>query len=176
MTDNRKYIWLTGGVIAGALGVVALGAALTPAFVMASIEKAVGDDEDGPRGHLMKKFKEADTDHDMRISAEEFNAAAGQRFTDADADADGNVTKEETIAFVMKKVEEMVDKKYSKLDSDGDGEVTKAEYDTWTGSRFGKMDRTGDGYLDREDMRKFREEHGHGPHGDGPAKGEPKPE
>jgi EF-hand domain/EF hand len=53
-------------------------------------------------------------------------------------------------------------------DNDGDGRISLQEYQQRAAERFARLDRDGDGYLDRNELRGPRE---HGPGGRGAAFG-----
>lgn len=167
MTNRAKYLWFGGGMVAGVLGVGVAAALVVPGVVRANFGGDGGPmgfmGMGGHRPMLMKVLKEIDTDSDKRISLAEFRKAGDDRIADADTDHDGTVSREETIAFIMKRVEAHVDDMRKRFDLDGDGTVTDDEVRDQALLKFGHFDRNQDGYLDRRDMRgHFGGKHGRG--------------
>ena len=103
-----------------------------------------------------------DTNGDNQVDKVEFLAAANNRFTSSDLDADGLVTKEERHAFRVAQAEERAKERFSKMDENGDGTVSESEFSDALGARKDKMrehhDMNDDGVVDELDheIRKDR--------------------
>lgn len=106
-------------------------------------------------------FKEIDSNGDGKISAAEFDAAGMKKFTEADANKDGSLTKGELAGFMIdehgksgRKAEKKADKKISKLDANGDGTLTQQEFTDGHKKWFTDMDKNSDGNVDMSEMEK----------------------
>lgn len=75
------------------------------------------------------KMQNLDLNGDSVIDMTEFLTGADQRFTEMDADANGQVTKDEKRAFREAKRDERAAEKFAKADTNGDGAVSDAEYE-----------------------------------------------
>lgn len=151
---SRKPILYIGvGMVSGVAVTVLAAALLLPGAVEARHGSGGDDGLGGPARHLMKMFRAADTDDDRRVSVPEFKAATGERFTEADADGNGEVTQEETLEFMIERMKERIDEAFQRTDQDGNGTVSETEYAERMLQRFGRMDRNDDGFLSREDRR-----------------------
>ena len=166
------------------------------AFVGASafgIATVAAQSTDGPghrggHGDRMERMLErADADGDGAIDAEEFAAAALERFERADADGDGLVTEAERdaaheamrsqrrdralVRFGEDRVAEWEAEHgdrgprghhrggegFAEADLNGDGAIDAVELDEHVAERFAHMDATGDGVLDAADRDAHRE-------------------
>jgi Ca2+-binding EF-hand superfamily protein len=116
-----------------------------------------------------------DTDEDGAISQEEINVAIDARFTEFDADTDGNLSLEEFQALWAEITRPMTVRAFQFLDPDGDAAVSRDELDDRFGSAVAQFDRNDDGVLSPDDHRRRggrggpggghgpRWHHGHGP-------------
>ena len=89
-----------------------------------------------------------DQNKDGKIAAAEFKNE--RRFAEVDADKDGFLTPEEIRESFHKRMRESEYDTIERYDRNGDGKVTAAEY-TGPAGRFRKLDRNGDGIIDRSD-------------------------
>jgi len=119
-------------------------------------------------------FAEADTDGNGVLSASEFSAAFPGAPVDAfsriDADSSGTITQQELKQ--AHETREAVHGKLREADTNGDRQITRAEFDAAIPNAeaglFDRLDRNGDGVLNRDD----RPEGGPGPGpGRGPGRG-----
>lgn len=93
-----------------------------------------------------RMVEKADTNKDGKISKEEF-LAFHPRFEKLDADKDGTVTKEEILADAPN--EERAEKMFERHDANGDGKLTVQELNSRREEMFGKMDKDGNGTLEK---------------------------
>jgi len=105
----------------------------------------------GGRGMFRQIMQKVDANGDRAVTQAEIDTFRAATVADADASGEGDVSLEEfkTINFDLTG-EQMVDA-FQKLDADGDGVVTPAEMDIRFGDMVERLDRNGDGKLDRED-------------------------
>ena len=84
-----------------------------------------------PAGPAGRGFAAADADGDGQVTREEAQAARQARIAALDADGDGFVTEAELTAWHMARAEErvaaMVARQMQRLDADGDGRISGAE-------------------------------------------------
>lgn len=78
-------------------------------------------------GSALAASPAADIDQDGRVSKAEFIAAADTRFTAADTDFDGTLTREEGKALHKSKSEDRVRRHFAKTDANGDGVLSEQE-------------------------------------------------
>jgi hypothetical protein len=74
-------------------------------------------------------FKKLDTNHDGKISPDEWKAASAARFKKMDANGDGFISRDEMLAAAQKQTAERVDRMFTRIDTDKDGKISKAEFD-----------------------------------------------
>lgn len=105
-------------------------------------------------------FKEMDTNSDGRISTAEHEAAGMTKFSKADKNADGMLTKDELSGFMIEekgkseaRADKKSDKKVNKFDQNGDGQLTKQEFIDGSKSNFSKLDSNSDGAVTQEEMQ-----------------------
>jgi hypothetical protein len=114
-------------------------------------------------------MQKVDANDDHAVTQAEIDTFRAATVAEADASGEGDISLDEfkTINFDLTG-EQMVDA-FQKLDADGDGVVTQAEMDSRFGDIVERLDRNGDGKLDRED----RGERDHkGADRDGPRRGD----
>lgn len=105
-------------------------------------------------------FKELDGNSDGQITAAEHEAATTAKFTSADANQDGVLTKGELVGFMVdekgksgKKAEKKSDKKMAMFDANGDGTLTREEFTTGHAEKFKKVDKDGNGSISKDEMK-----------------------
>ena len=103
-----------------------------------------GPDRD--RGGMMRW---ADADDDGVVTVEEARARHQQRFRAADSDGDGTLDVEEMRNLML---QERARRHVQWLDRDGDSAVSADEFAAPMERRLKKMDRNGDGRLERAEM------------------------
>jgi Ca2+-binding protein (EF-Hand superfamily) len=109
-------------------------------------------------GDKDKKFSKMDADGDGRISRMEHMAGAQQMFAEMDANRDGFVTAAEMESKGMKhgeheRGEMSASEKIREIDQNSDGRLTSVEHVNGAEKMFAKMDKDGDGYLSKEEMK-----------------------
>ena len=130
---------------------------LLAAITLPALAQARPHENGGERG---KGFDKLDTNGDQVITLEEAESAGAKRlvehFAEIDADGSGEVTKEELRAHHEQRREEHR-AKLEAMDTDGNGAISLEEA-TAAGAEklvehFDRIDRNGDGELDRHEMR-----------------------
>lgn len=112
---------------------------------------ASGNVGGGMMGGMIEKLRAADTNNDQQLSYDELRAAfpevTEEKFNLADEDGNGQLTREEFLKSMMKKLQAS--------DTDGDGKLSmeeaKSAFPRMNDQIFGKLDRNGDGFLSPED-------------------------
>lgn len=133
------------------------------------------------RGDPAERFAKADADGDGKVTLDEMKATATARmaekgkdgkvpdrhaermekfFAAADTNGDGGLTQDEMEAAGDKMKKKHADKRggkkgdmFSRVDADGDGQVTKAEFVAGGDKMFERLDRNGDGKLEKGEGR-----------------------
>jgi len=109
--------------------------------------------------YLFDKF---DDDEDGLITKTEYMEFIDERFIKMDTDRNGTTTKEDLYnSRFYTFLPELAEAVFRDSDTDMDGHITKEEMTKAEEARFTKMDRNGDGLLDKEefivnDMSEFR--------------------
>ncbi|WP_421852404.1 EF-hand domain-containing protein [Oricola sp.] len=124
---------------------------------------------EGPRaermggGHAMgRMIKQADADEDGVITYEEFSAVGVGRFTDADANGDGNISADEIVAAMEReRVQRRAERMIKRFDANEDGVVSLEEIETRQQKLFALADRDDSGAIEADELPKF-EGRGHG--------------
>ena len=109
---------------------------------------------------VREMLADVDTDEDGALTQEEINIAIDARFTEFDANNDGDLTLDEFEALWAEITRPMAVRAFQFLDPNGDAEIAKSELDDRFGAAVARMDRNDDGVLDADDRRG---RHGHGP-------------
>jgi Ca2+-binding EF-hand superfamily protein len=113
-------------------------------------------------------FDRIDTDHDGAISADEMTAAITKRFSDADANGDGLVTKAEAVAAIEAQTEferarkhagRIADGLFYRVDLDDNGQVALAEIENRAKKAFALVDWNDDGKVDVAEIARMRPQH-----------------
>lgn len=102
------------------------------------------------RGNPEKMIERRDTNGDGMVSFEEFQMPprAEERFTRADADGDGEVTRAELEATLSERSGGALER-FEQVDANDDDVVTEAERKQ---AMFENIDTNGDGQLDAEEL------------------------
>lgn len=131
------------------------------AFVSA---QAADEGKGGKHGtFFLERF---DADKDGQVSLQEFEDARNHRFEDIDSDGSGGVTLEEMRAHREKMRQEREARRFAKLDADGSGEVSEEEFQNKKKSMFERLDKNGDGVIEKSELPKWGGKHhgmGQGP-------------
>jgi Ca2+-binding EF-hand superfamily protein len=126
----------------GAFGLVAGGALLLSPAAFAGEAMSVAD-----------KFAAMDTNHDGKVSPDEYAVGARMMFDKLDTNKDGQVTAAEMDAGHAGKAKGMsTADKIKMVDTNGDGVVSADEHAAGAKAMFDKMDSDKDGYLTQSEM------------------------
>jgi Ca2+-binding EF-hand superfamily protein len=117
-----------------------------------------------------RMLAEVDTSKDGRITANEWQANALQRFVRLDTNGDGAITEEEMSARRAKhhdgdkgtdgkRLKMGHDSFMGRLDSDGDGQVSRVEWNGAGDAMFGQLDANGDGLIAMSEIPQHRKMH-----------------
>jgi len=108
-------------------------------------------------------FEQIDTDHDGKISADEWAAGHKEVFSKMDTNGDGKVSPDEMKAAKEKREKMMgksgghemmsVTETMKIMDLNGDGYITEDEFVTASKTKFDKMDTDHDGYLTKAELK-----------------------
>ncbi|MEQ6203444.1 hypothetical protein ABMC88_10350 [Sulfitobacter sp. HNIBRBA2951] len=114
----------------------------------------------GGRGMMGMMMEKVDANGDRAVTQEEIDTFRNGVVSGADASGDGDISLAEFETIYLQMIRERMVDSFQKLDADGDGAVTQAEMDKRFGNVVERMDRNGDGQLDREDRRKHHDRKG----------------
>lgn len=99
------------------------------------------------RGRFAQKFlAEFDTNHDGKVTHDEFNRALAHEFAAATRGAP-MMTLDQYSAIHLKDLPQQVDANFHRIDWNGDGKITLDEYMASERDRFELMDRDGTGVI-----------------------------
>lgn len=107
-------------------------------------------------------FTEADANHDGTVTKDELAAFQKAEIARMDANGDGFVTADEMKAFILARMADraaaMADKRIGADDKDGDGKLSLAELqgDDRMQRMFARLDADGDGNLTQAELDKAR--------------------
>ncbi|MFD0915792.1 EF-hand domain-containing protein [Pseudahrensia aquimaris] len=104
-------------------------------------------------GGMMQMLRAADANNDGDITKEEIDTYRAAQVAAADANKDGNISLGEFETIWMDMTKQRMVRAFQRLDADGDGSVTQAERDAPVERMVRRMDRNGDGVINREDRR-----------------------
>ncbi|MEO0391692.1 MAG: hypothetical protein AAF213_00440, partial [Pseudomonadota bacterium] len=152
------------GALGGSVSTLGILALLIPGIVDARPDgfgRGMGGGDRGLTGGSASMLKAADLDQDRRLSLTEYKAFRDGKFSDMDADDDGQLTQQESLDYIMARVAARVEKRYERGDQDGDGQISDAEFKEGSLIQFGRFDRNNDGYLSRDDRRRGGSRGGH---------------
>ncbi|MCQ0990373.1 EF-hand domain-containing protein [Jiella marina] len=107
----------------------------------------------GPRAMMHERMQELDLNQDGSLTQDEIDQARQQQLARFDADNNGTLSIEEFQTLWLERMRERMVDRFQDLDANGDGEVTQAEFDRRLSGLVERMDRNGDGKLDRSDRR-----------------------
>lgn len=138
-----------------------------------------GAEAGAPKGGPGAMFKNADKNHDGKVTLEEARALSGEKFAAADANKDGQLEPEEMRALGARMGKgdragrgqgrghgQGQGQGLKRLDKDGNGTISKEEAPPRLKDHFDEVDTNKDGQLDREELKAAREKLGKGPKGD----------
>ncbi|WP_305984166.1 EF-hand domain-containing protein [Roseibium sp. MMSF_3544] len=104
------------------------------------------------RGHEMRAerlFERFDANADGVITEAEISDVRAQEFAAADTDGNGEISLEEFKAQFMERSNDRMVRAFQFMDSNGDGTVTQDEADQIANRMFNRLDRDGNGTVER---------------------------
>jgi Ca2+-binding EF-hand superfamily protein len=100
-----------------------------------------------------EKFAAMDTNHDGKVSPDEYTVGATMMFDKVDTNHDGQISAAEIDAAHSGKAKGMsTAQKIKIVDTNGDGVVSADEHAAGARTMFDKMDSDQDGYLTKSEM------------------------
>ncbi len=121
---------------------------------------------EGAGGHGERMLQRLDLNRDGAITPDEAGAVRTVRFLRWDSDGDGVITEAEMLAAAQARIARRIAKRFARMDRNGDGRVERAEFDDRGAARFARLDTDGDGRVSREEIRARRHERRPGRHDD----------
>lgn len=115
----------------------------------------LGVSAQGMRRDSMQRFEQADTNHDGRISLQEFQAERADRFRKMDRNGDGYITDDDIPSFLRGNGRLMkADHAMQQMaDVNHDGRVSRDEYMAAGEDLFHTVDTDHDGFVDKDEMQ-----------------------
>jgi Ca2+-binding EF-hand superfamily protein len=109
-----------------------------------------------------KHFDALDTNHDGVVTEDEYLAAATAKFKKLDTEGSGKVTAQELAASpqTLKRDARRAQFEVKRMGADSNGEVSLDQYLATAKTRFGKLDKNGDGYIDADELPAHHWAHG----------------
>jgi hypothetical protein len=139
------------------------GCALIAAALAVGVPQALAE---GAGGHGERMLQRLDLNRDGAVTPDEAGAVRAVRFLRWDSDGDGVITEAEMVAAAQARVARRIAKKFARMDRNGDGRIERTEFDDIAAARFARLDTDGDGRVSREEIRARRHERRHGRHDD----------
>lgn len=97
------------------------------------------------------RFKEADADADGCVTREEFPTDADVTFEEVDRDGDGKITLDEVVACLGERLGGKMKTFMQRYDRDGDGQVTREEF-RGKDEAFDRLDKNSDGVVTADEV------------------------
>lgn len=149
---TRKTLLATTATIAA----LAFAAAdMAPALAQASGYERGPGARQSDRATMMvdRLFDRFDIDGDGTITRAEFEGVHAERFEAADADGDGTLSLEEWLASRpgMGRRTDRAEAAFHRMDRAGDGTIERQDFAEMASWRFGRLDRDGDGVTTRDE-------------------------
>ena len=146
--ERKTKIWLAAGASA-LLGIAAVAG-------VAEADRGNHGMHGMQQGGVTALMERYDANNDGSLSQEEIDSNRTQWHADFDQDKSGDLTIAEFEALWLKARREMMVREFQEFDRDGDGKVTLDEYKAPLAMLIARMDRNGDGIINREDRRQPR--------------------
>lgn len=136
------------------IGLIAAAGALTVLAVAAQSEEGHG----GPGRDRVMMFEEIDADGNGEITLEEMTLYRAGRFTGADTDQDGKLSRAELEARAFERMQARVERMLKRHDTDGDGLLSPDELGKpdRQARMFERMDADQSGGISAEEMEQAR--------------------
>lgn len=99
---------------------------------------------------------QADTNHDGKISRDEFLAARAAQFDRLDRDHDGYLAETDAAAL-PERAQRGFHMLLNVADTDGDGRVSRAEWNAMPARGFDRIDANHDGVLDADELAQAKQ-------------------
>ena len=120
----------------------------------------------GADGHGARMWLHFDLNRDGAITVGEAAAVRALRFLRWDGDGDGVVTEAEMLAAAQARVARRIAKRFARMDRNGDGRLERAEFDDHGAVRFARLDSDGDDRISGDEIRAWRHQRRQGWHHD----------
>ena len=142
-----------------------------------------------PKKGAISRFIETDKNNDNKLSLEEFLTQAATHFDNADADANGSITKDEVKGAIEARLEKrgfgkrakrrnvperLTGRLFEGFDLNEDGVISKQEQQSRLSKLFALADRNDDTFVDAREVEKamrFFKRHRKGHHAKGYGRG-----
>ena len=113
----------------------------------------------GRSGDPLKRLAQADSNHDGRISLQEFRDARAARFEKIDRNHDGYFTDDDLPRFLRNnsRMNQRMQAMEKMADTDKDGRISRDEYMAAGEKMFSRLDRNGDGFIDQGELQQAEE-------------------
>jgi Ca2+-binding EF-hand superfamily protein len=100
------------------------------------------------------RFAKADTNHDGVVTIDEYVAAAKALYAQLDTQHNGKVSASEiaTSPRAQDRAVKVAERLIKHMDTNGDGVVSQAEFLAAAKTRFARLDKNGDGFIDADEM------------------------
>jgi len=138
-------------------------------FVLIAAALAVGAPQalaEGAGGQGGRMFQHLDLNRDDAVTPDEAGAVRTVQFLRWDSDGDGVIAEAEMLAAAQAHLARRIAKKFARMDRNGDGRVERAEFDDTGAARLARLDTDGDGQVSREEIRAYRHDRRRGRHND----------
>lgn len=115
-----------------------------------------GKGHGGHRGGMMREIlRQVDANGDRAVTQAEVDTFRTALVIGADESGEGDISLDEFETVYLELTKNRMVDAFQDLDADGDGAITQAEMDARFGNIVERMDRNGDGQLDRADRGKM---------------------
>lgn len=143
---NKMKIWFAAGASVAAVAVIVAGAAHADRGRHGMSDVSA----------LMERY---DANRDGALSQEEIDTNRTQWHGEFDKDKSADLSLAEFEALWLKARHEMMVREFQEFDRDGDGKLTLDEYKAPLNAMVSRLDRNGDGLVNRDDrLRRGRDD------------------